>query len=1834
MILKSFLLGNLLSLCMKIINSVGVVGFYYGFLTTFSIGPSYLFLLRARVMEEGTEKEISSTTGFITGQLMMFISIYYAPLHLALGRPHTITVLVLPYLLFHFFWNNHKHFLDYGSTTRNSMRNLSIQCVFLNNLIFPLFNHFILPSSTLARLVNIYLFRCNNKILFVTSSFVGWLIGHILFMKWVELVLFWIRQNHSIRSNEYLVSELRNSMARIFSILLFITSVYYLGRMPSPIVTKKLKETSEMEERGESEEETDVEIETTSETKGTKQEQEGSAEEDPSLCSEEKEDPDKLDETEEIRVNGREILKDEKDKDLFWFEKPLVTLLFDYKRWNRPLRYRKNDRFENAVRNEMSQYFFHTCPSDGKQIISFTYPPSLSTFGEIIQKKMSLYTTEKGSPEDLYNNWVYTNNKKKNNLSNELINRIEAIEKGSLSIDVLEKRIRLCHDENEEKCLPKWYDPFFNGPYRGTITKVDSQNKDDDSTTSKEYSKEDFVGMVWINKIYGLFSKLKNSREFEQKKDPFNEKLLSTDIDYPFTSINKFDEESTPGFKRLALLDEQRRFDLENKKKYLKFLFDAITNNSNDQTVRKNGIRIEQINKKLPQWSYKLTDDLEEQEDENPAESTDDPGIRSRKARLVIIYSDKDPSFYPDNSDQAEEVALIRYTQQSDFRRDLIKGSMRAQRRKTIIWEMLQANVHSPLFLDRIDKTSFSFDISKMSMGKELEFKTSNSEDSKEIETTDKKKQEKNERVTIAETWDSVIFAQPVRSCTLIAQSILRKYVVLPALIIVKNLGRILLCQVPEWNEDFQEWNKEIHIKCTYNGVQLSETEFPKRWLIDGIQIKIIFPFSLKPWHRSKQRFPQGDPMKRKGKKPNFCFLTVWGREAEQPFGSPRKKPPFSFYKPILKELKNEMRRAKSRFFIVLKTLKDRRKGFTEGSTKENTTWVIKIVLFFKSKIKEFVKIKVNPTFLVGLQKVYEPNENRKDFIVSNKITYESNIQTKSMIDWTNYSLTEKKIKDLSGRTITIRDQIERITKDKKRIFITSDINPSPDETSWYDRAKRSESKKDIWQISKKISTRLIRKWRYFFKSFIEKIYIDIFLFTINIPRIYAQLFLESTKKTLNKYICNDERHQRVMDETNQNTIPFISTLKKSFSNITNIINKSNKNSQIFCDLFSLSQAYVFYKLSQSQVINLDPFGSVLQYHGPSIFLKKIIKDHLGTRGIFDSKLKQKKLLNSEMNEWKNWLRGLYQYNLPPIRGSRLVPQKWRNTINQRDTIQNKGSKIFYSYEKEKDRFIYYKKQKHFGMNSLTNQKEKLKKRYRYDLLSYKYINYEERKDSSIYGSLVKRNGDQEIRYNYNKPKSESFFYVPEVIAITDYLVGEECIINTGKNLDRKYLDWGIINLCLKKNINIEYWTHMDTRTNISKDTKTSPNDYQILDKKNLFYLTIHQEINPSNPPKNLFDWMGMNEEMLYYPMPNLEPWFFPEFVLRYDVYKIKPWIIPIQLLFLNLHGNENISKNININRKMNPGILSNLKKYLGFQNLNQEEKEWLVQETFGSDVQNQEKYFFEKNYAEFDIQKPRKKGQSKSSKETELDSLLKRYLLFQLRWHNSLNERIIDNIKVYSLLLRLKNPREIAISSIQRGEMRLDVMLIQKDLNLTGLIKRGFFIIEPIRLSLKWDVQFFLYQIIGISLVHKDKHQTNIRCREKRYVDKSDFDGSILSHGKTLVNGDENHYDLLVPENILSPRRRRELRILMSLSSGKGNIVDRDQIVFNGKNVKNCEQFFYKEKYLDTDTNKFIQFKLFLWPNYRLEDLACMNRYWFDTHNGSRFSMSRIHMYPRYRIF
>uniref|UniRef100_UPI0030FE2AF7 Ycf1 n=1 Tax=Artemisia lessingiana TaxID=1287611 RepID=UPI0030FE2AF7 len=1668
MILKSFLLGNLVSLCMKIINSVVVVGLYYGFLTTFSIGPSYLFLLRAHVMEEGNEKKVSATTGFITGQLIMFISIYYAPLHLALGRPHTITVLALPYLLFHFFCNNHKHFFDYGSTTRNSMRNLSIQCVFLNNLIFQLFNHFILPSSMLARLVNIFMFRCNSKMLFVTSSFVGWIIGHILFMKWIGLLLVWIRQNRSIRkyiqSNKYLVSELKNSMsmAGIFSIFLLVTCVYYLGRIPSPIFSNKLNKLDKMEEEEEFDNNSPIDY--------------------------------MYGDQENLKFKILEKNKKDEEKYFFLFEKPLLTFFFDYNRWNRPLRYirKRNKKLKGSVRKEASQYFFYTCQSDGKQRISFTYPPSLSTFWEMLAKRISLSTLEKLSADELYSEWLYTNKDKNNNLNNEFINRIEALETVFLSLNILETKTRLCNVEkkNKKNCLIKMYDPFLNGMYRGRMKKIFS------SSIRKENSIENCTEPSEINKIH--------------------------DILLPYPTFPESEQKIEISEKKQVKIDSNNR---------LKFSLNAILTNPKREK-KSIGININEIGKKPPRWSYKLINELEQMFKKRRKEQGIMQGLdhqlRTRKFKRIDFLTRSKRSFKKSNFKNYNlytkfnrDSGFISYLEEPDFRRAVIKGSMRSQRRKMVIWGPSQGNPHSPLFLEKME--DFPFPISDLMnlffnirdwLGKKSEF-----------EILDQQFQiKKNNQEDAMEFWENIPYAQKTRSILLLAQSIFRRYIKLPLLIIAKNIGRILLRQSPEWYEDFQDWNREIYLKCSYNGLQFSKTEFPKNWLIEGFQIKILYPFHLKPWHGSKLRLSDRD--RKQQDDFDSCFLTVLGMETEYPFGPPRKTP--SFFEPVFKDIdyKVEIRNFNFRVQRVLKKI-----------TKQQE----KAFLFLKQILLKGKKI---PLFIP--REIYESSETQteKDSIISTQIIHESFSQNKSR----DYSQAKEEIKHRIDRRNTIRNQIEIMKKNKKN---------------------NRESPPKIWKILKRKNIELI------FQFCIEKIYVDIFLCIINMRRISLQLFMKSTKKILEKYIDNNEinKDKERINKKKQNKIDFISpmTIKKAFDNLRN----SKQKPHIFFDLSYLSQKYVFFKLSQTQVINFNKLRSILQYNGPSFFLKNEIKDFFGTQGIFDSKVRHNKLSNYEKNPWKNWLRSHYQYDLSQITWSTLVPQKWRNQINQCHMSQNDDLKKGYFYEK--DPLLDYKKKQNLKVYLLPNKEDNFQKNYRYDLFSYKYMNSETKNKSDIYRSSLETIKKQE---NSTKNK-ETFFNILNNIPIKNYLEKSD-IIYMEKNTDRKYLGW-------------KFNTNIQVEPNKDQITENSHNN-------GLFYLPIKSN-SKINYKKVFFDWMGMNEKLLIlnHLISNPKVFLFPEFLILYHKYKEKPWFIPSNLLLFNLNINPNFSENPNIKGKQEADEYflnfrpSNSKQYFELKNQN-----------------NIEEYFLES------IEK--------------LKVFLKGDFPFQLRWTgrlNQLNQKMMNNIQIYGLLLSLINVRKITISYIQRKEMNLDIM--RRRLNLTQLTKKGILIMEPTRLSVKNDGQFFMYQIIGISLVHKSKHQSNQRYRNPQNVAKNNFDESIPRRKRKTLNKDKNNYDLLVPEKILSSRRRRELRILISfnLNLKNQNGAHRNKTFSKENKIKNWSQFLDESKNFDRKKNELIKLKLFFWPNYRLEDLACMNRYWFDTNNGSRLSMLRIYMYP-----
>nr|YP_005089540.1 hypothetical chloroplast RF19 [Silene conica]YP_005089552.1 hypothetical chloroplast RF19 [Silene conica]AEC04048.1 hypothetical chloroplast RF19 [Silene conica]AEC04060.1 hypothetical chloroplast RF19 [Silene conica] len=1596
----------LVSLCMKISNSVVVVGLYYGFLTTLSIGPSYLFLLRAQMMdlqtgEEAAEKKVAAITGFIMGQLVTFISIYYTPLYLALDRPHTMSCLALTYLLFFFFWNNSQDFLDYynyESPRGKSMRNLR---VFLNNLIFQLLNHFVLPSSTLNRLVNIYMFRCNNKILFVTSSLVAWLIGQILWIKGVEWGIVWIQQNYhsislkqlalirsnkSIRiNNKYLLFEFIDYMHQIFILIVFVTCGYSLGRMSSAFFTLFNQLTEEIEDKEDKADKPEVE------TKETKQEEEGF---NPTAYLFEDPDPENSPtDNQEENLEEENLEEENLEEENLEEERSLHSRLFDYHSWHRPMRYIKNDKLENAVRDEMSQYFFYTCQSDGKKRIAFTFPPSLSLFWEMLQSNLSLSTTENLLDDELYNSWISINEQKKNNLSNEFANRIAVLDKGRFYIDGLDKKTQLCKGKTKKEYLPKINDPFLNGPYRGIIKK-------------KKNVVQKYIDGSLINKIYSIL-----------RIDPII---------------------------------------INNKKKDI------------PSEIKEIPSEIKEISKTVPYWPYKLLEDYDV-DDGQEVEDVDliqaEAQIESREFKRLVLF---DAKAQGDPYDPIEYTSVIDYPSETDFARDVIIGSARSQRRKVVIFEILIGSAHSILFLDRIDnlilvilspyiklfsplikpilknakkkepfKISNYYNQEKNGQAALTEEKKIEIKKQKELEEQEEKVKQgiedhKNDTLII---WDSIPHGVMIRNCSLLSAVIFRKYILFPLLILAKNIGGLFLLKYPDWNEDFQRWKKEKYVICTIDGVPFSETELPEEWMEEGFHIKVLFPFRLQTWRRSMLR--PDEQIKRKGERDRFCFLTVLALEAKEPYGSPLRgskfwKRTFKPIKPIFTKLQKKIKKFQKKFKLKKK-------------------WV-QVLKFFKVTLKFLLTVR-NKIFskrvglpVVGLRDESIEIKKEKDSAINNNIVDESSIQD-GFMNQTSYSdlLSEQKKKNLANITRTLKNKIERFTKEKN-----------------------FESPQNLGQILKKKKNRLIRKSNYFNTFFRERLLGDLFLYIINILRINIEFCLESTKNFREKHLDNNEKIKERVENKKKKPMEFIKSLFYLVSHI-------NKNSKIISDFSFLSQAYVFYKLSQAEVSNLYLYKlrSIFQYRGTFLFLKNELKNSFVTQVITSSKLTPKKLQNYGQTQWKNWLKlkSNYQYDLSQLKWSQLELQKWRNRITEYCEVEKKNLQNNKRNSDKKDQLLNAKNIKNSKNYLLIDQKDyfKTKKNEKYNILAYNFIFYEDKKDSYSYGEPLQVNKNQVLSYTYN-------YYIS-----TNKLIDIWYTNSLDKN--RKYFDWKIINFSLRK-----------------------------------------------------------KEELLSHPIPKSLVDFFPQFLLLYNAYKMKPWVIPINSIF------ENQDNDIEIN--------------------------------------------IEKRISQ--------KNQYKRNSEIDLELFCEKYLIYQLYSKHFEDDKFLINILNYCLMLKMPNPTNIGLTALKKNELDLAIM-VTDDISVPEALKLGFYFISPIRPFVNGNGPFILYQTIGISLTQKSKH-THTK-KKKRKI------GS---------------FDLLVPETILSPRRRRKLRILMCLNSSNNNGMYRNAVSYNRNHIQNKDL---------RHENNTLKYKVLLWPNYRLEDLACMNRYWFDTNNGSCFSLLRLRMYPRFKM-
>ena len=136
----------------------------------------------------------------------------------------------------------------------------------------------------------------------------------------------------------------------------------------------------------------------------------------------------------------------------------------------------------------------------------------------------------------------------------------------------------------------------------------------------------------------------------------------------------------------------------------------------------------------------------------------------------------------------------------------------------------------------------------------------------------------------------------------------------------------------------------------------------------------------------------------------------------------------------------------------------------------------------------------------------------------------------------------------------------------------------------------------------------------------------------------------------------------------------------------------------------------------------------------------------------------------------------------------------------------------------------------------------------------------------------------------------------------------------------------------------------------------------------------------------------------------------------------------------------------------------------------------------------------------------------------------------------------------------------------------------------------------------------FFVYKVVNTSLSFKQR-------LKKAPASKSRTKYYYYWNNKMMNGAKKMSLSLLNLEDILLPKRRRELRVLNCLSLSVGGCVNL---------TESMDMDIPREKISGS-----LGIKRFTWSSYRFEDLACMNRFSLSTINGSRFSMLRFRMYP-----
>nr|ULF47552.1 Ycf1 protein [Cathaya argyrophylla] len=1738
------LLWDPLSSWVEVSGPIILFGLYYGFIATLPFGPSKIYSMRSFFLGEALYG-IIAISGSITGQLIVFLSMYYSPIYAAFWKPHAITLLFIPYMFFCFYRINKEPSSSESPHPMNSINNLKMISVFMGGLILQLFNPILLANPVLTRLVNLFLFRYSDKILFLISSFCGWLGGNILFIILIKRISSRIERNLPI---DYTI--LRRYICRTFSLLLLFYCLFYLGRAPLPFLKGKNYEDNNGRSVTMARDDRSVAM----------------ARKNRSVAI----DPQKL----------QELIKEEK----FFRQQPWPIMCFDHNRVYQPIRYIGNSPFcrLGPVRTAVSQYFFGTYSSDGKQRISFTFLPSVLVLGEKLGKYRDLLDTSCSS-EDPYHRWIHTMKKRRDYLGNEFSDRVKALSNGSPVGNVMEKRVKFSNSQGDS--FTEMYDPFLNGAFRGTINQLEFPGMLNDliilnlsdflevsindkfrygyhiSHHWQELEHENFqlpweplptytvrslvpvtissnpgtpqpkyalnrlkmkkisyliqtpeiqptywLWIAWRSSIihvpvqvarcygdiytnflvyvYGRFDRLiKPSASGIIRMDAIS-CLFKKEYLFVYENLCFFFEclaqhEWTILLISRAGIPRDKRYSME-KKDFLTLYKEILLNKP---------LQIREIRKHVPRFSSDFM--IGEYDDVDPVLLSSNR-ILSRKVKDTMTF---------DIGQRRIGVVQNRYSAEADYRRNLIRGSMRARRRKVMICKRIQPNAHSPFFFVRMELPTCPKDYYDTSDSDRVNMEQVQEEFRERIQRVEDPLSQQTIAESLCLTWPELHY---FRGLLLMAQSNIRKNIILPSLIIAKNIGRILVFQVPEFSQDWEEMRKEVHFLCTPDGTEFSETEFPDKWLKKGMQIKLIFPFRLKPWHKSKKV--------RSEKKIRWSYLTMHGFETDRPFGNPIPKLGLfsKFFQPIFKKLKRRLM----------------------GSTG----------------IRRVPRVRY-----IGKS---EPNDRIQNKLLTETTPMGSANDSSEVNDQFGYETQTINAKDPDDRTTTMKERIESVAIIKSPPIIEMSLMDSEINIRSKGSFNILEStlKKQLVQIRRipgrfRIkSVQLIRKRFYsmkLMKLFLKRMGRDLLPSVIhfigsNINFWIRSAWIRSTGNIAKIY-------GRIFIINN-----FISSINRGKITSYHSINEKIQDFEISPDqnMFSMSQAYVFHKIWQIRALDIQ-----------------IILDH-------------EKPQDLKENDWKQWLRCFDRYNLSPQIWSIINPQEWRNRVSKQCTCYEER---FIPYEQRKDSTFATVMEPSLGLLQKRN------KRYRYDLLSYSYL------DSTK---------DLDIPNLTDIPGPPVQPAIPDERDITDREgILKEKFINDIIEEDWKGTDFNIVNGS-RSTVDI-----YDAIRSCDYDHTTSI-DRQ---KKKTDLITNQQGIDETRRENvGIMDSPKIEKRI---SQLDLNFWLFPELSgIKNIYYETKSKFIPGNSLLREeqdrkkIEEEEEREKTTNV-LKQEIGVRSHVKNK---QVEDGQDKNGQVEHQDGQDQDGQVE----------DQQTDGKKKTNKGLFQCKVVDVLGKKRFFYLAnicrvmsgmkdpgTYLRIQERNIDlSLMAFCIAIQKnssanKISKELALQRNVRGKVRNDNE-IRED--------KKIMVFQPYRLSSIVDDEFLMYKIVSISL--------KLKKEARKWIDGNIYDGSAQC-GK-IMGDEKNILSSLNLEDILLPKRRREFRILNRFDP------ENDHVVFsNGKDIQNDEELMGRDQHLSVNTTQII--KRFLWPSYRLEDLICMNRYWFNTNDGSRSAMLRIRMYP-----